>query len=121
MSDLEEVLALQIRADGLPEPEREYRFAKDLEPPRLWRFDFAWPEVRLAVEVEGGVWANGRHTRPKGYAEDLKKYNTAVQLGWRVLRFESDWITFGGALKAIRRELGMEEGKGWEIPTLEQG
>ena len=54
-SDLEATMALHIRANELPEPEREYRFA----PPRRWRFDFAWPAAMLALEVEGGVWSTG--------------------------------------------------------------
>jgi very-short-patch-repair endonuclease len=68
---------------GLPAPECEYRF--DAE--RRWRFDFAWPNLKLAVETEGGVWIRGRHVRPVGYLADLEKYNRAVVLGWRVLRY----------------------------------
>jgi len=68
---------------GLPAPEREYRF----DPKRRWRFDFAWPSLRIAVEIEGGVWIRGRHVRPVGYLGDLEKYNRAVVLGWRVLRY----------------------------------
>lgn len=68
---------------GLPAPEREYRFDSE----RRWRFDFAWPSLKIAVEVEGGVWIRGRHVRPVGYLADLEKYNRAVVLGWRVLRY----------------------------------
>lgn len=64
-------------------PVSEYRFA----PPRRWRFDFAWPDHRLAVELEGGVWTGGRHTRASGYIADCDKYNAAVLAGWRVLRY----------------------------------
>jgi hypothetical protein len=41
-----------LRAVGLPVPIREHRFA----PPRRWRFDYAWPAHRLALEIEGGTW-----------------------------------------------------------------
>jgi len=68
---------------GLPAPECEYRF----DPERRWRFDFAWPSLQIAVEIEGGVWIRGRHVRPVGYLGDLEKYNRAVVLGWRVLRY----------------------------------
>jgi len=68
---------------GIPAPEREYRF----DPERRWRFDFAWPGLKVAVEIEGGVWIRGRHVRPAGYLGDLEKYNRAVVLGWRVLRY----------------------------------
>jgi very-short-patch-repair endonuclease len=82
-SPLERLLAHQIEEAGLPTPEREYRF----HPVRKWRFDFAWPSERLAVEVEGGVWTRGRHTRGSGFVKDVEKYNAAMQLGWMVLRF----------------------------------
>lgn len=63
-------------------PYTEYRF----HPERKWRFDYAWPSRKIALEVEGGVWTNGRHTRGKGFLGDLEKYNTAAAMGWRVLR-----------------------------------
>jgi very-short-patch-repair endonuclease len=66
--------------------EREYRFA----PPRRWRFDVAFPEHRVAVELEGAVWSGGRHTRGVGYVADMAKYNAAVLGGWAILRYTSD-------------------------------
>lgn len=74
-------LALCKRAK-LPRPVAEFRFA----PPRRWRFDYAWPADRVALEVEGGVWTQGRHTRGSGFVKDMEKYNAAAALGWRVLR-----------------------------------
>lgn len=71
------------KAFGLPVPEKEFRFA----PPRKWRFDFAWPAQKVAAEVEGGIWVRGRHTRGKGFLNDMEKYNEAGRLGWRVFRF----------------------------------
>lgn len=73
----------RLQASGYPAPEREYRF----HDTRRWRFDFAWPDQRVAVEMEGGVWSRGRHVRGHGYLSDLEKYNAATMLGWRVLRF----------------------------------
>lgn len=61
---------------------KEMRF----HPKRMWRFDYAIPEHRIAIEVEGGVWTGGRHTRPKGFLGDIEKYNTATVMGWRLLR-----------------------------------
>jgi len=72
----------------LPEPEREYRFA----PPRRFRFDFAWPDKLIAVELEGGVWSRGRHVRGKGYESDCEKYNLAQSLGWSVYRFTAGML-----------------------------
>lgn len=67
---------------GLPEPVTEYRFHNT----RRWRFDYAIPSQFVALEVEGGVWTAGRHTRGAGYLGDCEKYNEAQLLGWIVLR-----------------------------------
>lgn len=67
---------------GWETPVPEYRFA----PPRRWRFDWAFIESRIAVEIEGGAWTRGRHTRGAGFIKDIEKYNAATVLGWRVLR-----------------------------------
>lgn len=75
-------LSLWCRTGGLPEPIREFRFA----PPRRWRFDYAWPEMNLALEIEGGAWTGGRHTRGAGFVKDIDKYNAATIKGWRLLR-----------------------------------
>jgi hypothetical protein len=69
---------------GLPRPVAELQF----EPLRRWRFDYAWPEAKIALEVEGGVWSGGRHTTGKGFVGDMAKYNRAAVLGWRVLRVQ---------------------------------
>lgn len=97
MSDLEESLAFQIKAVGLPEPVREYVFAK----PRKWRWDFAWPDHFLAVEVEGGIWNRGRHGRGSGIVGDIEKGNAAVMRGWRMLRVTGDMVKKGEAVRLI--------------------
>lgn len=74
----------------IPPHPKEYRF----HPKRRWRFDVAWPEHKVAVELEGGVWTRGRHTRGKGYMKDLEKYNAAVSMGWRLLRFAANDLEF---------------------------
>jgi len=58
---------------------REYRF----HPTRKWRFDFASPLLKVAVEIEG----RGRHQSIAGFRADCEKYNTATSMGWRVYRF----------------------------------
>ena len=105
VSQLEEQLALHIRALRLPEPEREYQFA----PPRRWRFDFAWPSLKLAIEVEGGVFVSGRHSRGVGFERDAEKYNAAVERGWQVLRYTSRMIRDGGAISQIERVIRSNE------------
>jgi hypothetical protein len=90
-----------IRTAGLPAPIREHRFA----PPRRWRFDFAWPGHRVALEVEGGVWTGGRHVRGRGYERDCEKYSEAALRGWRVLRVTPAMLSDGRALAMLRRAL----------------
>jgi very-short-patch-repair endonuclease len=65
------------------EVEIEYKFC----PTRRWRFDFAIPSVKLAIEIEGGTWIYGRHNRASSIHLDFEKYNNAARLGWRLLRF----------------------------------
>lgn len=91
-----------LKRAGLPTPEREYRFAS----PRKYRADFAYPLAGILIEVEGGVHSGGRHTTGTGYTEDARKYNLAVALGWKVLRFTPEMIEDGTALETIERVLG---------------
>ncbi len=83
----------QCQALGLPVPVAEYRFAA----PRRWRLDWAWVEPRVALEVEGGVWTRGRHTRGVGFLKDIEKYNTLAAMGWRLIRVTPAQITNGEA------------------------
>ena len=101
MSALEETLLSLMHYARLPEPVREYIFYDG----RRWRFDFAYPLLKLAIEVEGGTWTNGRHTRGSGFARDCEKYNVAAIEGWTVLRFTSGMITSGEALNMIEAAL----------------
>lgn len=82
-STLEHAFATMLQAYQFIEPIREYRF----NAKRRFRFDFAWPDCKIAVECEGGVYTQGRHTRGKGFESDCEKYNLATLQGWRVLRF----------------------------------
>lgn len=101
-SVLEAEFALHLRAAGLTSGlVREFRF----HPSRRWRFDFAWPEQRLAVEVEGGHWSGGRHTRGSGFEADCEKYLHAVVEGWRVLRVTGSMVKSGVALVATSQIL----------------
>ncbi len=74
-------LALVKRAK-LPRPVPEYRF----HDTRKWRFDYAFPAERVALEIEGGAFVGGRHTRGAGFVKDLEKYSHAAALGWRIVR-----------------------------------
>lgn len=65
---------------------KEYKF----HDVRKWRFDYAFPDQKVAVEVDGAVWTQGRHTRGAGYVNDLEKLNTAASMGWLILRITTD-------------------------------
>lgn len=93
-------LDLHLQAEKIPF-EREVRF----HPVRRWRFDYLIGE-KLAVEVEGAVYSNGRHTRGKGYESDCEKYNEALILGYRVLRFTTGQVKSGLAIDTIKRVIG---------------
>jgi len=88
ISDFEFLVNLRIKSSNLPAFETEYYFLPD----RRFRFDFAWPKKMLALECEGGVWTQGRHTRGVGFTNDCKKYNLAALKGWIVLRYTSNMI-----------------------------
>lgn len=74
---IEEVLC-RTQLDCSP----EYRF----HPTRKWRLDLAWPEVRVAVEIQGGVYVRGKHVQGDGAEKDYEKLNEAQLLGWIVLQ-----------------------------------
>ncbi len=92
-----DLLALQLAGAGIGGWERELRFA----PHRRWRFDYAWPQQLVALEIEGGTWVTGRHNRPLGFARDLDKYNAAALLGWRLLRVTPAQVEDGSALGLV--------------------
>lgn len=79
---IRDVFTVMCKTDLGVECVKEYKF----HPERRWRFDYAIPEHKIALEVEGGVWTQGRHTRPQGFLGDIEKYNTATLMGWRVFR-----------------------------------
>ena len=100
-SELEATLEFHMKAAGLLVPVCEYRF----HPPRKWRFDFAWPFEKIAVECEGATWTQGRHVRGAGFEDDCIKYNQAALDGWTVRRFTSGMIKSGNALNQIESAL----------------
>lgn len=73
---------------------------------RIFAFDIALLEVKLAIEIEGGSFVMGAHTRGPGFEDDCVKYNEAVIYGWRVLRVTPRMIRNGSALEYIKMALG---------------
>ncbi|HHL1990351.1 TPA: DUF559 domain-containing protein [Acinetobacter baumannii] len=82
--------------------EQEYKF----HPERKWRADFLITGTKILVEVEGGIWSGGRHTRGKGYIGDMEKYNSAAMLGFTILRFSTEQVKAGLAIKQIEQLVG---------------
>lgn len=91
----------------------EYRF----HPVRKWRFDYAVPSLMVALEVEGGCWVGGRHTRGAGFKADMEKYNTAATLGWTVLRCTPDQKGSAEITEAMRKaaQAKRREPVGWAV------
>ena len=100
-STLEATFDIGIKAWKLAQPQIEFRF----HPSRKWRFDRAWPELSVAVEIDGGTWTQGRHVSPVGYAEDCDKLNAAALLGWTVLRFTGEHVRQGQAFAVVAEAL----------------
>ena len=114
LSAPEDLLAIHLSAHRI-EAEPQYRFAAlhvGLGPGlrarltaaglRDWRADFAVPEHRLLVEIEGGAWSGGRHTRGRGFADDLRKYDAAARLGWTIYRCDPAMVQAGHAIETVR-------------------
>lgn len=98
-ADIHKAFLQILKREELPEPTLEHRFAK----PRRWAFDYAWPEHLVALEVEGGVWTRGRHTRGSGYIKDMEKYSEAAARGWRLVRVTPQQLPRAETLDLIRR------------------
>ena len=84
----------------------EYRF----NDRRRWRFDYIITNrlkhgLTPAVELEGGIWTQGRHTRGSGYQQDLHKYNMAAAAGFLVFRFSTAEVLQGKAKQFLKEHI----------------
>lgn len=133
MSKLEETLLLHLRAVKLEDFVREYNFAAQHVGPgrgvrarlataglKNWLFDFAFIDLKLAIEVEGitsygknkdGSMKLGRHQTSKGMEEDLRKYQSAMRLGWDVYRCSGAMIKSGQAIETIEILVNRKRGE----------
>ena len=107
----EDLFAWQCQTYDLPEPERQFYFAKDLE--RQFRADFAFPDYRLLVEIEGGIWrrGGGAHSHPLDLLRDIERRQYATLLNWHVLPFTTDEVKNG---KAIQFTCKVLAALGWQ-------
>ena len=99
----EQALAAQLQAAGV-----SFEREQLLIPGRRFRFDFVITGSDLVIEVEGGTWSGGRHTSGVGFRSDCWKYNKALELGYRVLRYTTDMVTKGEAIAQVVDILGAE-------------
>ncbi|MCR4373441.1 MAG: endonuclease domain-containing protein [Acidobacteria bacterium] len=123
MSTAEDLLAFQLRALALPEPVREWhydwccewsrRVHKAFNSPikheyrrgRAFRADFAYPDRKLLIEIQGGVWTGQAHGSIKGVLADIERLNTATLAGFQMLRFTPAQVESGEAMETIERAL----------------
>lgn len=97
LSQSEETFALHCRLElGSRQPIREYIPF----PPRKWRLDFAWPERKLAVEIESSV-----HRIRNRFASDIPKYNRLALEGWTLLRFTRQMVESAEAIDTVKAVL----------------
>ncbi|PPL04930.1 endonuclease domain-containing protein [Parapedobacter indicus] len=90
-----------VRSDIKVDIVKEHRF----HPVRRFRFDYAILEYKIAIEQEGGIWSNGRHTRGAGYKRDMEKYSLAAVDGWIVIRRTPDDLNTTETLNLIRKAI----------------
>lgn len=95
----EDNLASFMENEGFPPFVRDERF----HDTRLWRFDFQWPMLKIALEFEGAIFAGGRHTRGSGFDKDCDKYNEATRLGWKVYRVTAPMMKDGRAADLLHK------------------
>ena len=90
-SALEAEFVVWLRQEGIGGYQLEHQF----HPERKWAFDVAWPDKKVAVELEGLTYRGGRHQRMEGFTEDCLKYEAALVMGWTVYRVPGSWIYQG--------------------------
>jgi very-short-patch-repair endonuclease len=98
------VLSAHLRELGLGDFARELTFSAE----RRWRFDYAIERLKIAIEIEGGLFTGGRHTRGLGFQDDCDKYNAAAALGWRVFRFSVEDVLKGRDIPVMTAALAQK-------------
>jgi len=104
----EDWFLFHLKVEGLPPPTSQYRFCDT----RKWSCDFAWPDQKIIVEIEGGIWRRnafgnwaGAHTHPTAVLRDIEKYNHMALMGFRLFRFAPDHLKNGTAIEIMKQVL----------------
>lgn len=98
LSPEDELAQMILHSRDIPTPERQFLYAEG----RKLRADFAWPEHRLLLEAQGGVYTRQAHGSITGILADIDRSNAAVLNGWRMLRVTPEMVRSGQALELIR-------------------
>ena len=96
------------KAHGIPRPIAQFQF----HPERKWRFDWSWPwetskDIPVALEIQGGIFTQGRHTRGAALLKEMEKLNEAAILGYRILYCTPKDVETGAIFPTIKRALGL--------------
>ena len=94
------------KQSGIPEPTPEFRF----HPVRKWRFDYWWDAEKLALEVQGGLFVNGRHSRGAALLKEHEKLNAAAVMGIRLLYCTPSSLCNLATIRTIQSALAPCEG-----------
>lgn len=97
---LEELFLAQCIEQGIAPEAREYVAI----PRRRFRWDYAWPTLKILVEIQGGVFLRGRsgHTSAAGVRRDATKNNLAVLYGYLPFQFTTDLVRNGSAVRFMK-------------------
>jgi hypothetical protein len=89
---------LLCEAHGLPPPQTEYCFS----PPRKFRADYCWPDAKIIVEKNGGIWKKGGHSSGTGLIRDYEKGNLAQLSGFIFLVYTPRELESGSPLPTLK-------------------
>ncbi len=121
LSTVEERFMQLVRYKGLPEPRGHYAVDELRRYPLWYSFDFAWPEYRIGINIEGQSWTSklddgqtllGRHQALQHFEEDCRFYNKMTLAGWRWLRFSVRLVESGEAVDICEKALQHTE---WRV------
>ena len=100
-SQLEALFWLQLLANGV---RADWAQQVKAIPGRNFKFDFACEKLRILVELQGGNYQHGAHSRPMGLKRDYQKANLAQRHGWTIYQFDSDSVRDGEAIMFVMEE-----------------